>query len=144
MGPSFGWGLSHCRVEGLRLVNRRETTTVIGAIRQTGVVAMRSLRGGMKKVDFMAFIVKVLGYLLASGDILVMDNLRSHHAIAARVAVERREAFIPFLPPYSPQFHPTEMVWSTLKRRFCSRFNETFSQLVVRLVERGAVYVGEI
>ena len=122
LGPVFGWGPSHCRVEGHRPINRRETTTVIGAIRQTGVVAMRSLRGGMKKVDFVAFIAKVLSCLLAPGDFLVMDNLSSHHATAARVAVERRGASILFLPPHSPHFNLIEMVWSTLKQRFRSRF----------------------
>lgn len=122
MGPVFGWAPSHSRAEGLRPVNRRETTTVIGAIRQTGIVAMRSLRGGMKKANFVAFVVNVLSCLLAPGDILVMDNLRSHYAAAAAVAVQRRGASILFLPPYSPHFNPIEMVWSTLKQRFRARF----------------------
>ena len=45
-----------------------------------------------------------------------MDNLSSHKAAGVRQAIEKVQAKVVYLPPYSPDFNPIEMVYSKLKR----------------------------
>ena len=51
-----------------------------------------------------------------------MDNLRSHHASEVSAELSRRGVRVVFLPPYFPDMNPTEILWSSLKQRFKSRF----------------------
>ncbi len=48
------------------------------------------------------------------GDV-VLDNLGRHKGIEARRLIEARGAHLLFLPPYSPDLNPIEMVFSKLK-----------------------------
>ena len=100
----------------------RRSHTVIGAMRANGLVGMRSLRGGMKKGNFLHFIATVLCPRLQRSDIVVMDNLNSHHNAQVVDLIRAQGASVAFLPPYSPELNPIEMLWSTLKKRLSKRF----------------------
>ena len=52
---------------------------------------------------------------LRPGDIVVLDNLGSHKGVAVRRAIRDAEAHLLFLPPYSPDLNPIEMVFAKLK-----------------------------
>ena len=52
---------------------------------------------------------------LKPGDVVVLDNLGSHKANAVRRAVQAAGAHLLFLPPYSPDLNPIEMMFSKLK-----------------------------
>ena len=117
-----GWAQKGHKAVRRRSLRSRKNITVVGAMRASGPVAMRSMQGGMKKPAFTSFIRNILSPKLKSGDILVMDNLASHHAIEVVEAVSSRGASVTFLPPYSPDFNPIEMVWSPLKNRFRKKF----------------------
>jgi hypothetical protein len=52
-----------------------KTTTVVGALRLSGVTAPMTLDGAMNAAAFLAYVKQVLGPTLAPGDIVVMDNL---------------------------------------------------------------------
>ena len=47
--------------------------------------------------------------------VVVFDNLPAHECDDARRAVERRGAWLLFLPPYSPDFNPIELAFSKFK-----------------------------
>ena len=49
----------------------------------------------------LAYVAQVLAPTLASGDIVVMDNLGSHKVAGVRQAIEARGAKLLYLPPYS-------------------------------------------
>ena len=51
---------------------------------------------------------------LVDGDVLVLDNAQTHHEIEQDLRALLREAGITllFLPKYSPEFNPIELVWS--------------------------------
>lgn len=44
-----------------------------------------------------------------------MDNMRIHHAKAVKAVVEELKINVTFLPPYSPDLNPIEMMWSKIK-----------------------------
>jgi len=52
---------------------------------------------------------------LRPGDIVVMDNMRSHHVKAVREILEAKGMKVPYLPPYSPDPNPIEKMWSKMK-----------------------------
>lgn len=133
MTQDRGWALRGQKALKCRSIRDRKNVTVVGAMRSTGLVTMRSISGGMKKRDFISFVKNTLSPHLKRNDILVMDNLASHHAIEVVEAVSRRGASVTFLPPYSPDFNPIEMLWNNLKQRFRKRFRR-FVQTVKRSV----------
>lgn len=73
------------------------------------------LDGAMNAIAFRAYIEQVLVPTLAPGDIVVMDNLPAHKAEGVRSAIDRADAQLHYLPPYSPDFNPIEMAFAKLK-----------------------------
>ena len=46
---------------------------------------------------------------------MVMDNLAAHHGPEIAQLVAQAGAQVLYLPPYSPDFNPTEKLWSKMK-----------------------------
>ncbi|KQM38740.1 transposase [Sphingomonas sp. Leaf10] len=92
-----------------------KTTTLIAGLRRTGMVAPMVLDGPINRDAFVAYVRQILVPGLSPGDIVIMDNLSSHKAPAARNAIEAAGARLLFLPPYSPDFNPIEQAFSKLK-----------------------------
>ncbi len=65
---------------------------------------------------FQAFVEHVLVPELKPGDIVVMDNLSSHKRQRIRKLIEQAEAELLYLPPYSPDLNPIELVFSKIKQ----------------------------
>jgi transposase len=91
-----------------------KTTTFVAGLRRTGMVAPMVLDGPVSRDAFVAYGRQVLVPDLSPGDIVIMDNLSSHKAPAAREAIEAAGAKLLFLPPYSPDFNPIEQAFSKL------------------------------
>jgi len=64
---------------------------------------------------FLLYVEQMLVPCLRPGDIVIMDNLGSHKAVAIRAAIRKAGARLLFLPPYSPDLNPIEQVFSKLK-----------------------------
>ena len=93
----------------------RKTTTLVAGLRMTGMIAPMVLDGPINCDAFVAYVRHVLVPELLPDDIVIMDNLSSHKAPAARDAIEAASARLLFLPPYSPDFNPIEQAFSKLK-----------------------------
>jgi transposase len=52
---------------------------------------------------------------LMPGDIVVMDNLGAHKVAGVREAIESVGARLVYLPLYSPDLNPSELIFSTFK-----------------------------
>ncbi|BAE52828.1 Transposase and inactivated derivative [Paramagnetospirillum magneticum AMB-1] len=92
-----------------------KTTTFVGALRLSGMTAPMVLDGAMNGPAFLAYVEQVLAPTLSQDDVVVMDNLPAHKLTAVRAAIEATGAKLYFLPPYSPDFNPIEMVFSKFK-----------------------------
>jgi transposase len=109
--------------EGERLVGRvphghRHTMTFVAALRCDGVYAPCVLDQPINGVSFLAWVVQFLVPTLRRGDIVVMDNLGSHKSTAVRRAIRAAGAKLFFLPPYSPDLNPIELMFAKLKVLF--------------------------
>lgn len=95
-----------------------KTLTFIGALRQGEIVAPCVFDGPVNADMFTAWVEQNLAPTLKPGDIVVLDNLSSHKDPRARRAIRAAGAHLLFLPPYSPDLNPIEMVFAKLKTLF--------------------------
>lgn len=91
------------------------TTTFLGALRSTGLLAPLVINGALNGELFRAYVEQHLVRVLKPGDIVVMDNLSSHKVAGVREAIEGAGARLVYLPPYSPDLNPIEQVFSKIK-----------------------------
>jgi len=92
-----------------------KTTTVVAALRGTGLTAPMVLDGPMTGPAFLAYVQQVLVPTLEPGDIVVLDNLPAHRIGDVRAAIRAAGAQFFLLPPYSPDLNPIEMAFAPLK-----------------------------
>ncbi len=92
-----------------------KTLTFLAGLRRNGIVAPFVLDGPINSIAFTAWVQQCLVPVLKAGDIVVLDNLGSHKCKAASEAVRAQGARMFFLPPYSPDLNPIEMMFSKLK-----------------------------
>ena len=92
-----------------------KTTTFIAALRLESVTAPFVLEGAMTGEIFRAYIEQFLAPTLASGETVLMDNVRLHKVAGVREAIEARGASLRYLPAYSPDFNPIEQFFAKLK-----------------------------
>lgn len=109
------------RVGGRVPQNYGANVTLIGALGLSGLEAPMTVEGATDGEVFRAYVQRVLGRTLKSGDIVVMDNLRAHKVTGIREAIEARGARLLYLPPYSPARSPIERCWSKLKTALRAR-----------------------
>lgn len=133
------WARAH---QGKRAVdavprNRGTNVSLIGALSFDGLIASMTLNGSVDTLAFLSYITEVLAPQLWVGAIVVMDNLKVHHAYSVRTAIESVGARVVFLPPYSPDLSPIELCWSKLKQfllSFAARTYEALNQAMTAAV----------
>ena len=96
-------------------LNTPQCLTVLSSIRWNGSTAFTTYLGGTTGELFVDYLKEVLLPTLHPGDIVVMDNLRSHHVKAVEETLRAADITPLYLPPYSPDLNPIEMLWSKLK-----------------------------
>jgi len=99
------------------------TTTFLAGLRKDALVAPLVVDGPINGEIFLAWIKQHLAPTLKKGDIVLMDNLSSHKVQGVLEALKAVGAEVLYLPPYSPDFNPIEMVFSKLKA-FLRKFKE--------------------
>jgi transposase len=92
-----------------------KTTTFVAALRHDGLSAPLVVDGAMNGAVFLAYVEQQLVATLSPGDIVVLDNLAAHKVTGVRHAIEAAGATLVYLPPYSPDLNPIELVFSKLK-----------------------------
>lgn len=115
-----------------------KTTTFVAALRSEGLTAPLVIDGAMNGRIFLAYVQQQLVRTLRPGDIVVMDNLAAHKVAGVREAIEAVGARIAYLPPYSPDLNPIELVFSKLKwltRSAAERTVEGLWNLLGRLLD---------
>ena len=89
--------------------------TLVGALALRGWVAALSFSGALDREAFDAFVTELLVPRLRRSDVVLLDNLRVHHASDIEEAVRSAHARVLWLPSYSPDFSPLESCWSKVK-----------------------------
>lgn len=94
---------------------RWESTTMISSVRLDGTTACMTVEGATNTEVFRTYVREILLPTLREGDMVVMDNLGAHKNAETIALIESAGAKPVFLPPYSPDLNPIEMMWSKVK-----------------------------
>lgn len=105
---------------GQRLVaaiprNHGPNITCLAALSATGVGPSMVFEGALYGNLFVQWVREELVPTLRPGQIVILDNLSVHKRVEAREAIEAAGCELRFLPTYSPDFNPIELVFSRLK-----------------------------
>jgi transposase len=73
------------------------------------------IKGAMNGEAFLAYIEQCLVPTLRRGDIVIADNVSFHKVAGVEEAIEARGAELRYLPQYSPDLNPIELVFHPLK-----------------------------
>lgn len=101
--------------------NRGKNRSVLGAYgfpcpdNPTGLWALEQRLGAYNTQTFEAFVAHALLPQLPPGSVLILDNARIHHGSNLQALVEEAGCRLLYLPPYSPDFSPIELLWSWFK-----------------------------
>ena len=106
---------------------RIKRTTLLASVRLDGTIARKVFQGALTGGIFLDYIKNILVPTLHKGDIVIMDNLSCHKVKRVKEAIEAVGASVFYLPPYSPDLNPIEMMWSKIKallRKWKARSSE--------------------
>lgn len=115
---------------GVRLIDKVphghwKTTTLIAALGISGMRCSTVVDGAVNGDVFEAFVEHILVRGLRRGDIVIMDNLSSHKRERIRMLIEAAGARLLFLPPYSPDLNPIELIFAKVKQLLRSLASRT-------------------
>ena len=104
----------------IRVNQRREGLSIISSVTNRGKVRFKVFEGALNAailIDFMKRLVQDARKDKAGKVFLVLDNLKVHHARLVKAWLEQNKADIEvfYLPSYSPELNPDEMLNANLK-----------------------------
>lgn len=111
----YGRAIGGARCSDHAPINTPANTTILSSIRLNGKTEYTTYNGGTTGEKFVDYLQNNLLPTLKKSDVLIMDNMRSHHVKAVREAVEKSGVTLLYLPPYSPDLNPIEKMWSKIK-----------------------------
>lgn len=110
-----GWNPRGERLVSDAPMGHWDTVTFIAGLRQTGVVAPMLIKGAMNGEAFLAYIEQCLVPTLKRRDIVAVDNVPFHKVAGVEEAIQAVGASLRYLPPYSPDLNPIELLFHPLK-----------------------------
>ena len=106
---------------------------MISSVRFDGSTACMTIEGATNTEVFRVYIEKVLLPTLSAGDVLVMDNLSAHKNKQTLELLKAAGVETLFLPPYSPDLNPIELMWSKVKNSLRTAEARTPEELQVAI-----------
>ena len=111
----YARGMSNERVVDYTPDVRFERISLLSSVRANGDTVPLVFEGSLNGDLFKEYISKCLVPTLRKGDIVILDNLTSHKVKGVVEPILAVGASVLYLPPYSPDFNPIEMMWSKIK-----------------------------
>ncbi|WP_302620482.1 transposase [uncultured Oscillibacter sp.] len=84
-------------------------------IRRSGEKVYTIYSGGTAREKFLDYLKKTLIPTLHEGNIVIMDNMRTHHVKKVQRLLQGAGMKLLYLPAYSPDLNPIETMWSKIK-----------------------------
>jgi transposase len=106
--------------------------TVLGALAGEGLIAPMSIEASTAPCGLLADLEQVLvpkRRQVKPDAILVMDNLRPHHATDVSELLAQTGIGVLYLPRSSPEFNPIEQAWAKVKERLKAKAARTLEAL---------------
>lgn len=87
MTKIYGWSLGGSRCVDKAPFIKPQNTTILSSVRLNGKTAFTTYQGGMTCERFIDYLKNVLAPTLTFDDIVVMDNMRTHHSKAVKKVI---------------------------------------------------------
>ena len=95
-------------------LNTPANTTILSSIRRNGETAYTIYSGGTTREKFLDYLKNTLIPTLHKGDIVIMDNMRTHHVKEVQTLLQGAGMKLWYLPAYSPDLNTIETMWSRI------------------------------
>jgi len=89
----------------------------IAAQKEEQILAPFCYRGTCDTILFNLWVKDFLLPELKPGQVVIMDNAAFHKSQETKQLIEAAGCRVFFLPPYSPDLNPIELVWANLKKK---------------------------
>lgn len=129
MARRYGRSPKGERVVAHETLGAWKTHTLLAAIRSSGWSAAMILKGPVDADAFVTYLEACVVPTLKPGEIVVLDNVSSHHDDRVRPLIQHTGAKLCYLPPYSPDLNPIENAFSQLKASLRKLGEKTFEGL---------------
>jgi len=103
------------RVIGRVPLGEWKTITFVAGLRRNRMTAPMVIEGPMTGEVFRAYVEQCLVPTLRRNDIVVLDNLQAHKVAGIEEAIGKAGASVRYLPKYSPDLNPIELLYSKFK-----------------------------
>jgi transposase len=94
----------------------RERKTLLSAINKDNFVSNKIINGSVKHDIYLLFFEENLE--IFKYKTILHDNARIHHSKLLKEYCKNNHIYLKYLPPYTPQFNPIELVFSEMKTLF--------------------------
>ena len=115
MSRRYGRAIGGKRSVDKAPLNTPANTTILSSVKLNGETAYTVYSGGTTGKKFLDYLRNTLIPTLHKGDIVVMDNMRTHHVKEVRMLLQEAGMKLLYLPTYSPDLNPIENMWSKIK-----------------------------
>jgi transposase len=83
----------------------------------------------------------ILGLPFGNGTVVLLDNAAIHKTALVRAAAMVKGFTLLFMPPYSPEFNPIELVFGVIKKAFyAARYDHGPTYDLLRTVESASLH----
>ena len=115
MTRRYAYSLGGSRAVDSAPLSKPKNTTILSSIQLDGTLRYTTFSGGTTVERFKRYLETDLLPHLNGNSVLIMDNMKSHHAKAVRNLLDSSGVRYIYLPPYSPDLNPIEKLWSKVK-----------------------------
>lgn len=115
---THGWALKGKRASKKGHFKRGKKYSVLPAISLDGILDISVVEGSFNTrlfEDFVESLVGVMNPYPLANSVLIMDNCKIHKSQYVADLCESKGIELVFLPPYSPDFNPIELAFSSIK-----------------------------
>ena len=119
MTRRYAYSFGGSRAVDATPLSKPKNTTILSSIQLNGTLHYTTFSGGTTVERFKRYLETDLLPHLNGNSVLVMDNMKSHHAKAVKELLDSSGIRYIYLPPYSPDLNPIEKLWSKVKL-FCA------------------------
>ena len=115
MTRRYAYSLGGSRAVDSTPLSKPKNTTILSSLQLDGTFHYTTFSGGTTVEHFKQYLKEELLPHLNCDSVLVMDNMKSHHAKAVKDLLDSSGVRYIYLPPYSPDLNPIEKLWSKVK-----------------------------
>lgn len=103
-------------------ISRPRRVSVIMAVSRTKILKWQAFHGAIDGDIFADFMSKLR---IPPASTVLMDNVSFHRSSQVAVVLKAKHVFPLFIPPYTPDFNPIEMIFGHVKRVYKSKRTAT-------------------